>query len=244
MSVCSSVQGKRRLPRWQSLGPFLLSLALIPSQLRKMPEHKPAGGAVGMRPAPSWRTYCTVGGQQACPWAGCPMNGWDGVESCSCLSRCTSSHLSWCPPGPTPGLCSDSSHTLLLSPLETFSGLRITSKDPAHTSQLLLKSLQFLGRNLSLFPSDPHNLSSTPAQSPQHIGSVLACCPLWLSKALGAARGQIPGRTCVSAPEMCPLKCAAGCWLISRYTDTRTPMYHSGRLRNGWVSSRSGGSGG
>lgn len=60
------------------LGPFLLSLAPMPSQLRKMPGHEPAGGAVGMRPAPSGRTYCTVGGQQAWPWAGCPTNGWDG----------------------------------------------------------------------------------------------------------------------------------------------------------------------
>lgn len=54
--------------------------------------------------------------------------------------------LSCCPPGPpagpTPGLCSERSCTLLLSLLEIPSGLCITFKDPAHTSQLLFKSLQ------------------------------------------------------------------------------------------------------
>ncbi|XP_027950183.1 HAUS augmin-like complex subunit 7 isoform X1 [Eumetopias jubatus] len=40
------------------------------------------------------------------------------------------------------------------------------------------------------------------------------------------------------------LKCAPGCWMISRCMDTCTPMCHSRRLRHGRVSSRSGGSSG
>ena len=74
------------------------------------------------------------------------------------------------PPGPTSGLCSQCSHTLLFSSCThpQVSACR-TFSYVAHTSQLLLKSLQLPGKSISFFPHlDTHILIMPLAEPSAH----------------------------------------------------------------------------
>lgn len=66
------------------MGLFLFSLACLPLQLRKMPGQAPGTGAARIQPAPGWCTCQATGRQQALPWAGCPINGWEEEEAFAC----------------------------------------------------------------------------------------------------------------------------------------------------------------